>query len=106
MFDGVGRAAPADDEVRVTADGAIFENSPVDLDVAASVSQARASGGIREVALKTAAITPERRLFHPDEADDAPIVEFGVSLAEQILEILNAGAAEEVDAIEQVEHTI
>ena len=84
----------------VAADDAIFENLPVDPNVAASMSQAGASGSIREVALKTAAITAERRLFHSDESGDASIVEFGVSLAEQILEILNTGVAEEVDAIE------
>jgi hypothetical protein len=102
-FGGVGRAAPADAEILVAAGDSIFENSPVDLDVAASVTQAQPSGSIGEVALKTAAITAKRRLFNPDEADDASIVEFGVSLAEQILEILNAGVAEKVDAVEQVD---
>jgi len=96
-------SSSADAEILVAAGDSIFENSPVDPSVAASVTQARPSGSIREVALRTTAVTAERRLFLPDEADDASIVEFGVSLAEQILEILNTGVAEKVDAVEQVD---
>jgi hypothetical protein len=105
-FGGVGRAPPADAEILVAAGDSILENSPVDSNVAASVTQARPSGSIREVALKTTTVTAERRLFHPNETGDVPIIEFRNSLAEQILKILNTGVAEKVDAVGQAERTI
>ena len=103
---GVGRAAPPDDEILVTAADPIVENSAIDPNVAASATQMRPSSSISQVTGEAAAITAQGRLFHRDKTGDMPVFDNGVSPIEQRFEILKTGVAGEVNAVELVHRAV
>src|SRR5215472_2031575 len=105
-FSGDRSAAPTHDQILVATPDAILEKSGVDHDITVATTQTRASCGIGEVAGKSAAIAAEGRLFHADQTDGVPVIELGVSLTEQIFEILHARVAEEVNAVKQVQRAV